>query len=402
MEPCGFVRDQRYEGVVAGRAAKRLRKRHRAGALCADPHATIGTMDRSLRARSGVLVTALALMAAACGPQTPSSAPASEALSSPSGAPSVSSSLSAATPSATSSSSGSAAPSASAAAATPSAPAPSVDGAAVYDEIRAQVVAIRGLKTTTVERETIDEVRLKSLIGADFEKDNPPAHVAATERLYKALGLMPQDQSLKALFLDLVGSQVAGFYRPDTRKLYVVSRTGRINGADKITFAHEYDHALQDAAFAVFKDQQELLDETDEALARAALYEGDATILMLLWAGPNLAPTEFQEVLAAGTEPAAVEILQRTPAIMRESLLFPYNAGSVFLTPLRASGGWSAIDAVYQDLPLSTEQILHPDKYAAGEVPAAIDIPANLAADMGSGWSIPWRTPSASSRLVSG
>ena len=85
---------------------------------------------------------------------------------------------------------------------------------------------------------------------------------------------MPQDQSLKELYLELLGSQVAGFYDPDEKQLFVVSRTGTINGADKITFAHEYDHALQDANFTVFAEQKELLDETDRALARAADVRG--------------------------------------------------------------------------------------------------------------------------------
>ena len=98
---------------------------------------------------------------------------------------------------------------------------------------------------------------------------------------------MPQDQSLQDLYLELLGSQVAGFYDPDEKQLFVVSRSGTINGADKITFAHEYDHALQDANFDVFGQQKELLDQSDRALARAAVYEGDATLPMVLWASPT-------------------------------------------------------------------------------------------------------------------
>ena len=37
---------------------------------------------------------------------------------------------------------------------------------------------------------------------------------------------MQPDQSLRQLFLDLIDSQVAGFYKPDDKALYVVSRTG--------------------------------------------------------------------------------------------------------------------------------------------------------------------------------
>jgi hypothetical protein len=166
-----------------------------------------------------------------------------------------------------------------------------------------------------------------------------------------------------------------------------VSRTGAINGADKITFAHEYDHALQDANFPVFAEQKELLDETDRALGRAAIYEGDGTLLMSLWAAANLTPAEFQDVLSAGADPESTAVLARTPAILVQGLLFPYNAGLTFLQPRQASGGWPAVDAVYADLPRSTEQVLHPDKYEAGEEPIPVALPTDLAGTMGTGWA---------------
>ena len=155
---------------------------------------------------------------------------------------------------------------------------------AIYDAIEAQVLEMRGLPPTEVQRKTIDREALKAFNIENFDEENTPEYNAAAERLYKAFGLLPQDASRRQLYLDLLDSQVAGFYKPDDKTLYVASRTGTINGADKITFAHEYDHALQDANFTVFADQDELLDETDRALARAAIYEGDATLLMVLWA----------------------------------------------------------------------------------------------------------------------
>ena len=320
-----------------------------------------GPMTFPTRGRMLALLSILALLATACGPATPSPTPSIAPTAGPS------------------TSDPSAAP-----------PSPQASNAAdaIYDTIEAQVVAIRGLPPTDVERKTIDGEALKTFNAENFEKDNPPDYVAANERMYKAFGLLPADQSLKTLFLDLIDSQVAGFYRPDDKSLYVVSRTGTINGADKITFAHEYDHALQDANFDVFTEHEELLDETDRALARAAVYEGDATLLMIVWAGANMTPEEFADVQAAGTDPASVAVLERTPPILVESLLFPYTAGQAFILPMQTAGGWAAVDAVYEDLPRSTEQILHPDKYRDGEEPVDVQLPATLAPDMGEGWTV--------------
>ncbi len=320
------------------------------------------TMTRLTPLRLTTLSIVAVLVLAACGSATPSATP--------SGAPPAS-----------------LAPTATAGPSASSAPSGDAEVDALYDAIEAQVLALRGLEPATVARETIDEERLKELSASDFDTDNPAEYVAANERLYKALGLLEEDASLRDVYLELIGSQVAGFYRPDDKKLYVVSRSGAVNGADKITFAHEYDHALQDANFDVFGDPEALRDKSDEALARAALYEGDATMLMSLWAIPNLTPAEFQEVLAAGTDPESTAILERTPPILSETLLFPYNAGVAFLQPIQMTGGWDAVDAIYTDLPKSTEQILHPEKYTAKEAPLVVDLPDDLATRMGEGWT---------------
>jgi hypothetical protein len=115
------------------------------------------------------------------------------------------------------------------------------------------------------------------------------------------------------------------------------------------------------------------------------VYEGDATLLMLLWAQANLTPEEFAEVQSAGSDPEALEILARTPSILVDGLLFPYTAGQAFVLPIQLSGGWDGVNALYDDLPRSTEQILHPAKYEAAEEPVAVTLP-DVAADLGAGW----------------
>jgi hypothetical protein len=325
-------------------------------------------MTPSFAARPFALLLSTTLLVVACGSTTVSPSPT------PTPAP-----TSTAAPSADPSNS----PDASAT------PMPSGEAAAIYDAIEDQVVAIRELEPTDVARETIDGETLKQMNATSFDEDNPPEYVAANDRLLKALGLLTEDQSLKDLYLDLIDSQVAGFYRPDMKTLYVVSRSGAINGADKITFAHEYDHALQDANFpGVFEAQKDLLDQSDQALARAAVYEGDATLLMSYWAIPNLAPGELQDVVAAGSDPEANAVLARTPQVLIDGLLFPYNSGISFITPIQTTSGWAGVDDVYADLPVSTEQILHPEKYEAGEAPVEVVLPEDAIEGLGDGWSI--------------
>ena len=320
-------------------------------------------MIRSPFARLCALAAMAAVLVAACGATPPSASPSASPTAAPSSAPST-------------------APSAA-----PSASGEPADIDAIYDQIVADVLAIRELDPVEVARETIDGEALAEMNATNFDNDNPAEYVAAYERLIKAMGLMPQDQVLRDVFLDLLDSQVLGFYRPDTTTLYVVARGDELSGIDKVTFAHEYTHALQDGHFPeVFDVQATLLEESDQALARAAITEGDATLAMTYWMLPNLTPDDLQEILAAGTDPESTAILERTPAILREGLVFPYEVGGTLLQPIQTEGGWAAVDAIYDDMPVSTEQVLHPEKYEAGEVPAEVTAD-DIAGAMGDTWT---------------
>lgn len=311
---------------------------------------------RRSRVRSGpsvplVLLTLVVLVATACGPSNTSA--------SPSGTPSAG-------------------------------PSAVVDENAALDAIEAQVVALRGLEPTAkVGREIIDAVRLREMLTDDFDESNPPASVAASERVYKALGLLPEDASLRTLSLDMQSAGVAGFYRNDQKKMYVVSRSGSLGAEDRIAYAHEYTHALQDQHYPVFTDQKDVRDRGDWILARQAVYEGDATILMSYWAIGNLTQEEMAQITQPGSSAEQLAILDSMPAILREPLLYPYLTGGPYILAAQMSGGWSAVDDFYARMPESTEQILHPEAYAAKEAPVEVTMPKTLAKDLGAGWSVP-------------
>ena len=311
------------------------------------------------------LILAAALLVAACGSATT-------------------------TPSASTSPSSSALPAPTtsiAPAATPSAGA-SLTADQVYDAVEQQVIAIRGLKPNRpVARQFIDGTELRTILTKEFDHDTPPAYVAANERLYKALGLIPADSSLRTLSLDLLSGGVAGFYRNDEGKLYVVSKSGGPGANERFYFAHEYDHALQDQNSTIFKDFDGVLDQSDQLLARQAIYEGDASLLMTQWAAANLSQADLLELLAAGSDPAAQEVMATTPAILRDTLTFPYTTGLGYVSNIQSKGGWDAVNDLFKKMPVSTEQILHPEK--STEAPVAVTLPADLKTKLGTGWTAP-------------
>ena len=65
-------------------------------------------------------------------------------------------------------------------------------------------------------------------------------------------------------------------------------------------------------------------------------------------------------------------VYDSVPTWMQQDLAFPYEHGFTFTRYLIEEGGLKAVDEAYQEPPVSTEQILDPNKYVRGELPAEL------------------------------
>jgi hypothetical protein len=347
------------------------------------------------RSRSAAISALLALvLVAACGNNNPS----------PSAFPSAVSPLA----TATSGASPVASVGASASAA-PSSGAPSVDcststaaasfaprpigpddpNAPLLASIERSVQAIRGLTATKpVPRNTVDQASLCAYLRQSMDRDNPPEFVAATERLYQELGLLAPGVSLEKAYLDLRTGQVIGFYDETTKQMYLVSSSGGFGPIQQITYAHEYDHALQDQAFGVQAVIGTAKDQSDRSLARLALVEGDATLLMSLWAQQNLTPGQLIQA-ASAADPASQAALDAAPPILRQTALWPYLGGlNLVRGAYQTSASYAGVDALWRNPPDTTEQVLHPDKLTQREPAIPVSFPADFAKRLGPGWKL--------------
>jgi len=265
----------------------------------------------------------------------------------------------------------------------------SQDASAVYETINDQVQQLRGLaEKKPVDPKLVSRAELGEVLKRAVEEDQPPELLAAYERLYKGMDLLDRDASLSAVYLDLLESVVAGLYDPQTESLYVLSKEGGVGPVERVFYSHEYDHALQDQHFDLEKMQEGLTDQTDRGLARQALIEGDAYVLMTYWLRDNLDAEEIGEVLRVSSDPEAQAALARIPEIVQAQILFAATQGTQWVLRLQGIGGWAAIDEIWRDPPESTEQILHVDKWESREPPVDVSIPEDVAGEMGEGWSI--------------
>ena len=77
-------------------------------------------------------------------------------------------------------------------------------------------------------------------------------------------------------------------------------------------------------------------------------------------------------------------IYDSAPAFMQEDFVFPYSKGLEFVQSFYDQGGWAAVDAIYQNPPVTTEQVLHPGQYPS-DTPIPVDLP-DLISILGDGW----------------
>jgi hypothetical protein len=266
--------------------------------------------------------------------------------------------------------------------ATPKAPKDALLAAA--DEIVRQVAGLRGLQPKAALQRGVlsrDEIgaKLKERIGKEYT----PEEVRAESRVLKRLGLLPVEADYEKLILDLLMEQVAGFYDPFAQRLYIADWLPL--EMQRPALAHEIEHALQDQHFDLKRFAQPIKDDGDQQLAHSALVEGDGTAVMLEFQAqamglpidqlPELVAQVGKQMLQGGT--GQTPLFDKAPAFLKETLIFPYLGGLGFVESIRKTQPWSKIDEVFKSPPESTEQILHPEKYASKEKPVKV-VPAPL------------------------
>jgi hypothetical protein len=245
--------------------------------------------------------------------------------------------------------------------------------------IAARVEALRGLTF----REQPVPVRISGAQAreeglSDLDRSYPEARRRADEEILKLLGLIEPDVDLRTLSGSVFGEGVAGYYDPRSKRLRIVEDATPGPLAD-IVLAHELNHALEDQRFGLALDEKAT---DDAALARLALVEGTAMLVMQEYILRHVGADEaLGAVLGSGLSSGP-----ELPKFVQDQLIFPYSGGMQFAAALRqqAGGGWSELDAAARSrIPESTEQILHPEKWAAGEKPERVRLKVRL----GFGWS---------------
>lgn len=284
-------------------------------------------------------------------------------------------------------------------------------------KLQPHVEKLRKLKFShPVKVDVQDRDTLRQRLMEDFKKEMPREK---TERFQKALvkyGFMKPGVDLWQTVLDLLSEQIAGFYDPESKELYLIAEhvqgveagekdedemsamMAQMMGGmdqDRLTIVHELTHALQDQNFDLLTLPMGLEDNDDIVTAVKSLVEGEASFTMFdditskMGIGLESLPGVDKMLEQGGGMPSGgpgAEMMEKAPNYLKRGLIFPYMGGLGFVQAVKKAGGWDAVNKIYQDLPASTEQVLHPEKYLGErDQPTTVTMP-DLAPALGDGW----------------
>src|SRR5262249_41359563 len=246
------------------------------------------------------------------------------------------------------------------------------------DAIAQTVSGLRGLpvrKRNT--RGVMSQDEIQTGLIARVEQDYGPGELAAEEKALKRLRLLPAEMDYRKEILALLTEQIAGFYDPSVKELYIADWIE--TGMQRMVMAHEIDHALQDQSFNLDKFTKPDRENGDAQLARQALVEGDGVALMIEFMMREMgqkadpwADDTIVNAMAAATGMTGAAEFDKAPLFLKETLLFPYKEGLRLVAAERKLHPWTDVDAMFARPPSSSEQVMHPEKYRANEKPVPV------------------------------
>ncbi len=226
----------------------------------------------------------------------------------------------------------------------------------------------------------ITKAKVNEFLNKRVKEEEKPEEIRAEELTLKKFGLVPQDFDLAKTTVDLLTEQAAAFYDYDRKKLFITESAS--SEPQEPVLAHELSHAIADQNFNLGKYIKQGRKSDDGSTARLAVMEGQATWLMSEYLakrnGQSLKTSP--ELLAAMSTVSdsggeQFPVFDKAPLYLRLTLVFPYTKGMLFQHAVVQRDGNDAFAEVFRHPPVSTQQIMHPDKYFASLKPTDPALP---------------------------
>jgi hypothetical protein len=250
------------------------------------------------------------------------------------------------------------------------------------DEVLAQMSQLLSLPIKEPLKKSLrSKEEIRAYLIREDKEDRDDTQRYADRKALEAFGLIPKDFPLDSFMLDVLTDQVAGLYDPKAKEFYIADWIPA--DEQRSVMSHELTHALEDQSFHIDPWIKAARPNDDAELARQSVSEGSALAAMVDYSlrDQKIGVRELPDVSMLIRSGAVEEMdkdpnLAKAPVYIRDELLFPYLAGTTFSQEfLKAHSGWSDLALVFQNPPVSTQQIIHPDLYLTGVKPVPVTLP---------------------------
>lgn len=233
--------------------------------------------------------------------------------------------------------------------------------------------------------EAISDAEMDRRLRESFEAYYPEDLYDRRTFAWRTIGVIPpNDADLHEAYRRFLTGNVVGFYDPQTGEL-VYQGSGDLGFAERLTLAHELTHALDDQVFDLKRLDEMTTSCRDEELAAAlGLVEGSAQYFSAasIAENPNISLGDLLEAIAEAATSGSVP--EGVPPFLYDLATWPYSGGMAFVGTLAGRGGTDAVDAAFERLPASTEQVIHPEAYPS-DAPSPVEI-ADATPALGPRW----------------
>jgi len=255
-------------------------------------------------------------------------------------------------------------------------------------ETRGALELLRGIDFTgTIPIATISRNEARSFAPKIMSTFGPAVTELDSRRIeWEFLGLIPSGYDLKGKMKEFAADRTRAFYDAGARRI-VLTQNAKTPGWDtplvqktmetlvvsepEYILAHEYAYALLDGKYKIDDILARQPRNSDRRTAALALVNGDAVLTTmeylirnygvgaLFLPSPENVILQFLPVVSYIEKPK----LTATPKAVADSISFPLVSGVAFAAQLRKTGGMGLLNSAYSSPPLSSEQIMHPEKF---------------------------------------
>jgi hypothetical protein len=250
---------------------------------------------------------------------------------------------------------------------------------AKINKILPAIIELTGIQhSDSVKMEWLTKAELKKFLENSFDLEYPNEDLTKRGNCFSEIGLLPKGYNLRNGILNLT-SESAAIYDQNTKALKIVSDLSR-EQKEKLNYetiiAHEITHALIDGVVDLNSQWKKGLKNIDYEYTFRAINEGVAGVVMFSY--KDDLPLDKMHNVKKFWDRSLVGPSFRnciyTDRYVNEYWLRPYVNGCDFVEAwLKANPHKKLIDLL-KNMPSTSEQILHFDKYAQRDEPTEIDI----------------------------